>query len=148
MNVLGHITELVTVSVTEMKAVMMKIAKYQHDAKMLKKPMRERIQFDAASWQTENHDLFSASIGDSPSSRFIKAIMFSPGPSMQGAANLLDLYGLDACHLSWGDSTLFSVYGLSSNFNTVCLSHAIVSGNEDFESWSMFIKFVKKCYPH
>ncbi|MGH7974432.1 MAG: hypothetical protein ACREBR_02805, partial [bacterium] len=58
------------------------------------------------------------------------------------------LYGLDACHLSWGDCTLFSVYGLSSNDNTVCLSHAIISGNEDFDSWKIFMTFVKKCYPH
>ncbi|MGH7954481.1 MAG: hypothetical protein ACREOZ_00820 [Gloeomargaritales cyanobacterium] len=30
----------------------------------------------------------------------------------------------------------------------MCLSHAFVCGNEDYDSWKVFLAFVKQCYPH
>ncbi|MGH7954480.1 MAG: hypothetical protein ACREOZ_00815 [Gloeomargaritales cyanobacterium] len=112
-NAFGHTAQLNTMSRSGMKALMVKIAKYQHGVANHKKAATERTPFDAAHWLNENNENIVQSLGP-PSTRFIKALMFSPAPSMHAGENLLDLYGVDACHLTWGNCTLLSVYGLSS----------------------------------
>ncbi|MGH3054385.1 MAG: hypothetical protein ACRDL7_05345, partial [Gaiellaceae bacterium] len=114
----------------------------------LKEPPASRgPPFDALQWQRENKGKVAEVIGNNPSDRFVKAVMFSPAPTMQCAEQLLHLHALDACHLSWGNATLYSAYSLNSNKNAVCLSHSIVFGNEDYESWKTFLTFVRRCYP-
>ncbi|MGH7974463.1 MAG: hypothetical protein ACREBR_02960, partial [bacterium] len=149
MNDLGHRAAMTTIGCREMQTLMVKIARSNYTSMNKKKPVHQRGRpFDVAAWQAENADLIRERIGTSPSTKFLKALMFAPRFGLDAAPHMLDIFALDACHLSWGNCTLFSLYGHSSSKNAMCLAHGFINGNEDGEAWDIFLKFVEESYPH
>ena len=61
---------------------------------------------------------------------------------------LLLIADADACHLNWGDTTLYSLYSMSTNKNLVLLAYGLQAGNECKRTWSAFFAYCKKIYPH
>ena len=86
-------------------------------------------------------------LGDDPEMRYVRGVNFAPSTSVPKFNTFLKLLSADPAHLRWESSTLYSIYGRNSNMGSVCLAHAIISGNEDKRGCTSFFKFIMDHYP-
>ena len=54
----------------------------------------------------------------------------------------------DAAHVKWGSCTLYSVNGVSSNYNAVSLCQAIIAGNENEMGCKLVFDFLMNNFPN
>jgi hypothetical protein len=74
-------------------------------------------------------------------------VFLSLGPAQQAVPHLQCVYQADAAHTNFGEYTLYSCYGVSSNGNTFPVALGIVFGNEDKEGWTKFWHFATNIHP-
>ena len=98
------------------------------------------------AWKEKHASKLDASLGleDGPDRRFLLGICFATLASTTTVPYLQKVVQADAAHMQIGKYTLFSAYGKSANGNMSPTAFAILFGNEDTVSWTIFWEFVKK----
>jgi hypothetical protein len=79
--------------------------------------------------------------------KFVTRVLFSTMPARTIVPLLQTAYQADAAHMNFGQYTLFSCYGTTTNSNTFPVALAIVFGNETKDSWVKFWQIAKGVHP-
>jgi len=107
----------------------------------------ERVEF-IKKWKTEHRDLLVDQLGPKGLNvLFLDGIFFTPLFSQGTVPELQRLFMADACHLNFGNYTLYSCYGILANANMFPVRFAIIFGNENLLGWKAFWRFVVKIHP-
>ena len=81
--------------------------------------------------------------------RYVDYMAFSFGFVKDQFPTLLCLVSVDACfcHFSLGAYQLFSMIGISSNFNMIPMGYVIIVGNESGDTWTRTAVFCRRQHP-
>lgn len=142
----GYIVNIDTCGRERMEEILLEGVQQQHSLEQRKKPKNERRKFDMNQWKLENADFLLKSLGDDKTDFFLSFI-FTTKNAQLFSQHALKIMCADASHVKWGSCTLYSVYGVSSNYNAVCLCHAIIVGNENETGWNIVFNFLIKNFP-
>jgi len=91
----------------------------------------------------DNEEALDARLGTDENARFVVGVFIVINVARHSAGELLDVFACDAAHLNWGSFMVYSKYGLSSDKHNFAIGHAFQFGNENYQGWSGFLKFVK-----
>lgn len=89
-----------------------------------KKPKKDRTRFNRSKWLDENADFIQKHFGN-PSAEFFHFFIFSPKNYVHFTKHCFKLICADTSHVRWGARTLYSIYGVSANYNAVCFAHSL-----------------------
>ena len=78
---------------------------------------------------------------------FFTGILFLTNVSLTSVPHLQKVVQADACHMHFGEYTLFSAYGSTANGSMAPVAFGVLFGNEKKGSWGKFWKFVSLHYP-
>lgn len=156
---LGHHVEIDTVTWEEMKKMALDVARSRHNFAQNKKPNEDRVPWNVHTWrailQTKNGvpcgktngERLEERLGTNKQVKFVVGVLFSSSAADQLVPNLSEVFFADGAHLSWGSSTLYSMYGLTGNKTAINVAHGIQFGNENKKGWLRFFRFVKERHP-
>jgi hypothetical protein len=108
----------------------------------------EKVEY-VNNWKKDNDAFLCDAFGfeDSPQFKFLMGIFLSPSTSKEQFPFLQEVLQADAAHVSFGEYTLYLVYGTNANGTMSTLGFALLFGNEDKQSWTQFLNFIKKTHP-
>ena len=152
-----HSAELLTEDMEEMKKTFLDWEKAQFElAERLKQQRNGKYQpkkyttEEKAKTLNEWEDLKAEKLNEIQGAcqpediRFLKGFLLAPFTT-QAIFDVIELFvSVDGCHTSHG--TLFSVYAITANGNTILLAHGHFYGNETKASRLQVFEFVKKNY--
>jgi hypothetical protein len=135
-----------------MKTVNAIVLKEEKDKKKAAKQSimtrQEKVDY-VNNWIKENEIFLCDILGleDSPQYQFLMGIFISPSTSKKQVPFLQEVLQVDTAHMSFGKYTLYSVFGTNANRTMSALGFALLFGNEDKQSWTQLLNFIKKPHP-
>jgi hypothetical protein len=79
--------------------------------------------------------------------QFLNGIFFAPSFVKTTVPHLQKVFMADACHLNFGNYTLFLRYGITANSNASHVAFAIIFGNKNTKTWRQFWKYALELHP-
>ena len=165
-NLHGHNAELVTCDRAMMLSIILEVAKQEfkfkykeqmtkynenmskYRAKTISDKPTQPDAWCADKYLEQHREAINQKLWGDENAQYIQSLFFAPSTSIAMFDELLLIADADACHLNWGDTTLYSLYSMSANKNSVLLAHGLQAGNECKRTWSAFFAYCKKIYPH
>ncbi len=97
--------------------------------------------------KVENCELIINKLGrKGDCAQYLYGIYFTPPFAPNTVPELKRLFMADACHVGFGEYTLFSCYRITMNGNMSPVGFVIVFGNENGTTWIKFWTFVKEIH--
>jgi hypothetical protein len=109
---------------------------------------QEKVKY-VNNWKKDNDTFLCDNFRfkDGPQFKFLMGIFIPPSTSKEQFPFLQEVLQADAAHLSFGNYTLYLVYGTNANGTMSALGFALLFGNEDKKSWTQFWNFIKNTDP-
>jgi hypothetical protein len=100
------------------------------------------------TWKKENYDLLVNQLGyKTTKGHFLHGVFYAPSFSKATVPELQTVFTADACHLNFGEYTMFLCHGVTANANMLPVGFAIIFGNENASNWKEFWRFILCMHP-
>lgn len=156
----GHALEYTTYGGAAAVSVILSVRKAEADRlrkKAEKKPVSSRTsadEDDLMPWADqkerflESHKTLLDTVNQ-PGLKYVDYMAFCFGFVKEQFPSFLFLSSVDACfaHHSLAAFQIFSMVGMSSNFNMIPLGYVLIVGNESGDTWTRALTFFRKHFP-